>query len=256
MMREFFSTSSPRDVKRRTMLRRAALVMVLVLGGLGAKFTAAGTLHSTDTWIWAGVSPHTPSASGTLYIFQGHIRYRGGGYEYSREGPLPQSIPESKSKVVLTYRLDRLVSQEALIRLFRQHRRAWEKHDVFVSGLQVDYDCPTSRLTTYAGWLDGLLALLSKADALSITGLGDWLTSAPAQNLRRLAGATDFIAFMMYQNRSGLMPLAPYVQRLEKLEIPFRLGLLKHQVTQEDFELVRRAPGYLGDIVFLLGETP
>ncbi len=235
---------------------RAILVMALVFGVLGARSTDVEPRHTTDTWIWAGISPHSPDARGTLYVFQGHIRNRGNGYAFSQEGPYPQPIPSSSSKIVLTYRLDRLVPPEALIRLFRQHRRAWERHGVVVSGLQIDYDCPTARLTAYAEWLDGLNALLSDADALSISGLGDWLTSAPEQELRRLARATDFIAFMMYHNRAGLWPLEPYVRKMERLNFPFRLGLLKNQVAQEEFKLTRRAPGYRGDIVFLRRAAP
>lgn len=46
-----------------------------------------------------------------------------------------------------------------------------------ISGVEIDYDCPTSKLATYAKFLSALRARLPSSIALSITALPTWLSS-------------------------------------------------------------------------------
>jgi hypothetical protein len=54
-----------------------------------------------------------------------------------------------------------------------------------VAGLEIDYDCPTSKLAAYAAFLGELRRRLPSTIALSITALPTWMNSP---DLQRLAG--------------------------------------------------------------------
>ncbi len=52
-----------------------------------------------------------------------------------------------------------------------------------LSGIEIDYDCPTSRLSSYGRFLVSLRARLPASLALSITALPTWMTSAELDSL-------------------------------------------------------------------------
>lgn len=64
-----------------------------------------------------------------------------------------------------------------------------------VSGLEIDYDCPTSKLVAYAGFLQTLKARLPANLKLSITALPTWM-NAPA--LERLATNLDEVVLQVH----------------------------------------------------------
>jgi hypothetical protein len=54
-----------------------------------------------------------------------------------------------------------------------------------LSGVEIDYDCPTSKLPAYARFLAELRARLPRAMALSITALPTWMNSTQLEGLTR-----------------------------------------------------------------------
>ncbi|MBY0373572.1 MAG: DUF3142 domain-containing protein, partial [Bryobacteraceae bacterium] len=54
-----------------------------------------------------------------------------------------------------------------------------------LAGVEIDYDCPTSRLTTYARFLAELRSRLARPLKLSITALPTWMTSTHLERLTR-----------------------------------------------------------------------
>jgi hypothetical protein len=52
-----------------------------------------------------------------------------------------------------------------------------------ITGVEIDYDCPTSKLATYAKFLSALRARLPSSIALSITALPTWLSSSALGSL-------------------------------------------------------------------------
>ena len=80
---------------------------------------------------------------------------------------------------------------------------------VEVLGLQIDYDCATTKLTQYGNWLVLLRENLEETTSLSITGLGDWLVSAPLSDQEHLFANTDYVAFMLYSGKSHLKRCRP-----------------------------------------------
>jgi hypothetical protein len=64
-----------------------------------------------------------------------------------------------------------------------------------VSAVEIDYDCPTSKLVAYAGFLEALRARLPPSLRLSITALPTWMNS-PA--LERLAPNLDELVLQVH----------------------------------------------------------
>jgi len=138
---------------------------------------------------------------------------------------------------------------------YQAHARAWRKRGGNVRGIQIDYDCPTSRLSGYSRWLERLKKTLRGEPEISVTGLGDWLVSAEPGDLEALFHQTEYVAFMMYHGRRQLDPVAPFTTALVRATAPFKLGLLKDQRNNPAFSDVRNAPGYTGDIQYILPEA-
>ncbi|MBL4692049.1 MAG: DUF3142 domain-containing protein, partial [Magnetovibrio sp.] len=189
----------------------------------------AATVKAQGYWVWAGGALNDQSPQDTLYILQGHFRPDQGRMAYFYEGPPPRALAGRTAAVILTYRLSQLVPPSQIMRRYVQHKRAWARRGVQVSGLQIDFDSPTGRLDEYAKWLAKLRHVIGADGGLSITGLGDWLVSAPRTALKRLEQNINFIAFMIYHKGKPLKPLAPYIKRLQNLSLPYRLGLLDTQ---------------------------
>lgn len=210
--------------------------------------------HAQGYWIWAGVPLKNPDPKASLYLFQGHFRKTHSGIDFAYEGPPPRPLAQQIGPVILTYRLSTLPPPERVARHYRQHKWAWEKDNVAISGIQIDFDSPTARLGAYAQWLGELRKELDDSEELSITGLGDWLLSASPKMLKQLSQPIDFIAFMIYHEGRSLNPIAPYARHLSKLSLPFRLGVLETQSGMVELRSIRTATGYRGDITFLMKE--
>lgn len=206
--------------------------------------------QSNSFWIWRGPIPKNVLSAEALYVHQGNFDRYGSRAIYRFQGVNPQQLPGFSSTLIPTYRLERLVAPGMVASRFVAHRRAWERHNVRVDGIQIDYDCPTAKLVNYADWLEGLKTKLGNDVPISITGLGDWLTSARAGELKRLSDNVQFIAFMMYHNGSPLPHIERYTKRLAKLSTPFFLGRLANQDRVKFFSDTRKAAGYRGDIIF------
>ena len=54
-----------------------------------------------------------------------------------------------------------------------------------LAGVEIDYDCPTSKLATYARFLAALRSRLAPSLKLSITALPTWMTSTELEPLTR-----------------------------------------------------------------------
>ncbi len=202
-------------------------------------------------WIWGGVIPSKASSANELYVYQGVFRNINANFTYRFEGLPPHPIGPTPNQIILTYRLEELIPPEMVVSRFVAHRIAWENAGAEVGGIQIDYDSPTARLLEYADWLVRLQNSIGSRVSVSITGLGDWLASAPPNHLRTLSQKVLFIAFMMYHGSKPLPRLETYTKRLETLSLPFKLGRLEIQKQIGAFKNISQAQGFRGEIVFL-----
>jgi len=103
-----------------------------------------------------------------------------------------------------------------------------------LAGLEIDYDCPTSRLATYARFLAELRGRLPRPLALSITALPTWLNS---RALESLAPPLDEIVLQVHaveDPRRGLfdpMRAEGWVREFgRRIGRPFRVALPVYDV--------------------------
>ncbi len=170
------------------------------------------------------------------------------------QGPRPWPIIDQEKSVVLVYRLDKLIPPRFINRIHLQIKTRWEAQGIRVKGIQIDYDSPTQKLGLYSAWLSRLRQVVPIEEPISITGLCDWLVSARDEEVLNLTASADFIAFMMYRGTRPLKLADSYIKKLQRAEFNFYIGLLKSQLANPLFSLVRETKGYRGVIVFPLDE--
>lgn len=103
-----------------------------------------------------------------------------------------------------------------------------------MAGVEIDYDCPTSKLPTYARFLAGLRARLPAALKLSITALPTWMNSA---DLERLLPPLDEVVLQVHavdDPRRGLFDPAQAESRVRafarRVDRPFRVALPAYDI--------------------------
>ncbi len=134
-----------------------------------------------------------------------------------------------------TYRGDFSASQpasallESIARLLLQYAHT---HDVAIAELQLDFDCPESRLSEYTKWVRQIKAACNST-AVVITALPSWLKHAEFAELAR--SADGFVLQVHSVDRPGIAseqwtlcdPIAARVavERAGRLGVPFRVAL-------------------------------
>lgn len=227
-----------------------ALLMQSNLGNLIPGMTTENPCGN-GMWAWRPAAIESLHEDHTPYLFQGLFFVASGTEQYQFQGVRPFRVQKSTCDLILTYRFDDLVPVEMVAARFRVHRRVWQDELNRVAGLQVDFDSPSAGLGAYAQWLHDLRNVLPIETAVSITGLPDWLVSAPPQELQALASEADFIAFMMYRGTTPVQDPASYYTVLRKSDVRFKIGLLPTQDRDQQIAQVRNSPGYLGTSIFI-----
>src|SRR5438445_3185310 len=184
-------------------------------------------------WLWAGITENLAPKNSDLYIYQGFIQNAQNPPSH-RHGGL-YAYPISCNKCYLVYRLDpSLPDAKQVVTVFLNDAKKWEKHQVTIRGLQIDYDSPTNQLVLYGSFLSELRNYLPSKYELDITGLGDWITAGNIRSLKAIAASTEDIVFQLYDGRHPLKYTSYYIRALKRYPFPFRLGVLQtHPLSHE-----------------------
>jgi len=200
-------------------------------------------------WLWAGVRPQPAlKAARTLYILQGQVEGRGIVHLVSQRPAIPRIKGAAVWMVVRVETLD--WPPHILAQILTQIER-WRLAGNAVAGLQIDFDARTRHLDRYASFLKGLRAHLPATYKLSVTGLLDWSANGDPDSLAALAGTVDEIILQIYQGRRVIPGYQAYLARLDRLTIPFRIGLLQGGEWSPPEQLAGH-PYFRGYVVFLL----
>ena len=108
-----------------------------------------------------------------------------------------------------------------------QRLERWRAGGNRVVGVQIDFDARTRHLEDYAAFLQGLRARLPRDCRLGITGLLDWSANGDPKGLDALAGVVDEAVLQIYQGRHVIPGYRAYLAKLDRLKLPFRIGLLQ-----------------------------
>jgi len=197
---------------------------------------AQGVVDAADYdafWLWAGVAPQPVlDRAQTLYLLAGQIapphHGRGAGAGPARLIAQGGATPHIRhGQVWIVYRAHTLdwppdIYSRLLAELVR-----WRAAGNPVVGVQIDFDARTRHLDQYAAFLADLRARLPADCRLGVTGLLDWSSQADPQALTALAGVVDEVVLQTYQGRHTIPGYEAYLARLDRVKLPFKIGLVQ-----------------------------
>lgn len=200
-------------------------------------------------WLWAGVKPQPALDSAkTIYILEGEIR-AGPNPRISR---LRGGTPRVKhADVWLVYRVETIEWGPDTARQINADLARWKKAGSRTVGVQIDFDAATRGLQGYAEFLKILSNQLPADTKLGITGLMDWSSRADPGGLKAISGIVDEIVIQTYQNRKTIPGYAAYLQQLDRLDVPYKLGLVQGGEWSAPTAL-SSDPHFKGYVVFLV----
>lgn len=233
----------------------AAVLLALALPCLPARAAAGDATTHVDAahydafWLWAGVKPQPALARAkTLYLLDGEVQATPSVRLAAQRAALPRV---RHADVWMVYRVQTLRWTPALHTQVLARLQRWRAAGNRVVGVQIDFDARTRHLDEYAGFLRDLRGRLPADCRLGITGLLDWSANGDPEGLDALAGVVDEIVLQIYQGRHVIPGYATYLARLDRLRVPFRIGLLQGGEWTPPPSLARH-PQFRGYVVFLL----
>ena len=200
-------------------------------------------------WLWAGVKPQPVLDSAqTIYILEGEIR----------AGPNPRinrlrgGTPRVKhADVWLVYRVETIEWGPDIARQINADLARWKKAGSRTVGVQIDFDAATRGLEGYTAFLKTFRTGLPTDIKLGITGLMDWSSRADPRGLKAITGIVDEIVIQTYQSRKTIPGYAAYLEQLDRLDVPYKLGLVQGGEWSAPTAL-SSDPHFKGYVVFLV----
>ncbi len=231
-------------------MQRWLAASLLVLGTAGpcrAQATVVDANRYDSFWLWAGVAPQPALAHArSLYLLDAEVR-PGRARLISQRPAVPHV---QHADVWMVVRVETLDWTPALFAQVLADLERWRQAGNRLAGLQIDFDAHTHHLEAYAAFLKDLRRQLPATDKLSITGLLDWSSHGDPQGLLALAGVVDEVVLQIYQGRHVIPGYETYLSRLNRIPMPFRIGLLESAEWREPAELATN-PWFRGFVVFL-----
>lgn len=209
-------------------------------------------------WLWSGVKTQPVLGQArTLYLLQGQIS-RSRRHPASGVQLIAQGLPVSRlrqEQVWVVYRAHTLAWPEPLYDQLLGQVRRWQATGTQVVGIQIDFDSSTHDLERYGHFLRDLRQRLPAHYRLSITGLMDWGSNADPQAIGQLKGVVDEVVVQTYQGRRSIPNYASYLPRLDRMGLPYKVGLIQGGEWQEP-QALRDSPWFKGYVVFLQNPQP
>jgi hypothetical protein len=236
----------------------AALALALPAPVTGA--AGSQTVNAADYdafWLWAGVAPQPVLARArSLYILRGQVssprRAADETTLIAQGGATPHL---TRGEVWIVYRAHTLDWTPRIYAQVLAELRRWRAAGNRVAGVQIDFDARTRHLDQYGAFLKDLRARLPADCKLSITGLLDWSSQGDPQALGALAGVVDEVVLQTYQGRHTIPAYQDYLAAVERLKIPFKIGLVQGGDRTAPPSLALD-PWFGGYVVFLKNPPP
>ncbi len=190
-----------------------------------------------DAYVWQRV--WTPSLNQALADSADAVRaWRVLMAEMSPDGRWVTAAPElaalaaARRPVIMVFRLDgradALPAPDVLARI-KTARGAWESAGIALAGIEIDYDCPTSKLPAYTAFLEAIKRGLGPDLPLSITALPTWLNGSGLDALLRIPDEAVLQVHAVLSPEQGLFNakrasawLAAFADRTQR---PWRVAL-------------------------------
>lgn len=226
------------------------VVLLLCLGMARVSSTQSSAVDAKDYdafWLWAGVSPKPALAHArTVYLLDAEVR-PGKNALVSQRPAIPRV---SHAVVWMVVRVETLDWPPGLYTQVLFDLERWRQAGNHTAGLQIDFDAHTRHLGEYAAFLKNLRQRLPADCKLGITGLLDWSSNGDPRGLDALAGVVDEVVLQIYQGRHVIPGYEQYLTRVNRMKIPFRIGLLEGGGWHQPPDLTSN-PYFRGFVVFL-----
>lgn len=228
--------------------RRLALMLWLGITSItSAQQSVVDANHYDAFWLWAGVAPQPAlTHARTLYLLDAEVRPDKATL-ISQRPALPHV---QHADVWMVVRVETLDWSPTLYAQVLADLARWRQAGNRIAGLQIDFDAHTRHLEEYAAFLKDLRRRLPADCKLGTTGLLDWSSNSDPQGLDALASAVDEVVLQIYQGRHVIAGYEQYLTRLNRLKIPFRIGLLEGGSWEQPANLTSN-PYFRGFVVFL-----
>ena len=196
----------------------------------------AGVVDAADYdafWLWAGVAPQPVLARAkTVYLLAGQIAppHHGRGVIAGPARLAAQGVaaPHVRhGEVWIVYRAHTLDWTPQIYAQILAELARWRAAGNPVVGVQIDFDARTRHLDQYAVFLRALRARLPADCRLGVTGLLDWSSQGDSAALTALAGVVDEVVLQTYQGRHTIPGYGAYLARLDRVKLPFKIGLVQ-----------------------------
>lgn len=231
-------------------MRRLLYFCLLLLAGCQRAETRVDAADYDAFWLWAGVAsqPVLDSAK-TIYILEGEVRDGEGRLVKLR----PATPKVDHAELWLVYRVETLAWGSAIAPQMLADLARWKVAGNRIAGIQIDFDAATKGLAGYADFLTRFRRQLPPGCKLSVTGLLDWSSQGDSAALNGLGKTVDEVVLQTYQGRHTINGYEAYLDSLDRLDIPFRIGLVQGGEWQAPTTL-KANPNFRGYVVFLVND--
>ena len=231
-------------------MRILALIALLLLCACNKTADDRVDAQAHDAfWHWAGVEPQPVlDKAATIYILAAEIKGGPQGHYVDLRPAVPRV---QHAQLWIVYRVETLAWDERVLPAIHRDVANWRAAGNRVAGIQIDFDAATRGLPRYAAFLKQLRSELPPGTGLSVTGLLDWSSGGDSPALNALEGTVDEVVLQTYQGRQTIPGYPDYLRQLDRVTLPFRIGLVQYGEWQAPPELERH-PHFKGYVVFLL----
>jgi len=238
-------------------MRFLAALLLCVVGLSGSTLQVRGTIeplpHDAYVWqrVWTpGVIAAAQESADIVRAWRILVAEADRSGRWTSVGVPWDAVRGTGRSVVAVFRIDGRLDEERMPALL--DRIAATAGTLAVTGIEIDYDCPTSKLATYRKFLSSLRGRLPPALALSITALPTWMESPTLDTLTADVSEVVLQVHAVDDPRRGLFDpdraerwVRAFGRRIHR---PFRVALPAY-----DVRVTWRADGRLGSVE---GERP
>ncbi len=214
--------SLPKGVSKRCGF---VLALMMLFAGCAREEPRVDAGQYDAFWLWAGVKPQPVlDKAKTIYILEGEVRGGDRPVLHRLRGGTPRV---KHADVWLVYRVESIRWGTDIVPQIKSDLARWRRSSGRVIGVQIDFDAATRGLEGYAAFLKTLRTQLPPDSKLGVTGLMDWSSRADPAGLKAVAASVDEIIIQTYQGRETIPRYQNYLRQLDRLNIPYKLGLVQ-----------------------------
>ena len=220
-------------------LLAAMFLCAIVLSGSVPQIRASAAPLPHDAYVWQRAwTPHVISSVGRssdiVRAWRLLLAEADASGRWTRVSvPWPE-VRATRRPVIGVIRIDGRLDEARIEAMLDQVMAQIEPVSAALTGVEIDYDCPTSKLDTYTRFLGALRSRLTSTLKLSITALPTWMTS---RQLERLTRDLDEVVLQVHavdDPRRGLFDpdqAERWVHEFDRrIRRPFRVALPAYDV--------------------------